>query len=490
MDRQAIRDQIEKIAQSASFADKKQLRKLLEVLSDNIDCQRTLKPDRIIKELWPEKNGSKGSADLAAEVYRARQALDSYYSDEGRNDPILVSLPRRAPAANGNKDKQWIMAEPRGIAENPIVHPIPPSQQPVQVPAFKSRNAKIILALIGILGVIAACITLLVLTRDNQPNAARLEGATLIVVNAQGKELWSKSFSGGFWPDYYQNGLATRIWFGDLDGHGHASVLFLYHPATNSKGSSTTLICYSYRGKERWRWTPGRSLPDLASEPAVFDSVGLGVINATHGTPARIVVSSMHFPFYPSQIALLDTHGKTISEYWHSGHLYYMTLADLDGDGRQEIIASGTDNGYHQATLIVLDPDRVSGASIETVRPELQIHGMGIAHERLRLLFTRSDLNIAQSNYNEGQEVTVENGRIRLSVLECNVNAYCRIWYEFDRKFTLRGLYASDVFRDAHEEFYRKTANNHLFTAEEEKNFEQIQCLEGCKTEFIPVDLR
>jgi hypothetical protein len=36
-----------------------------------------------------------------------------------------------------------------------------------------------------------------------------------------------------------------------------------------------------------------------------------------------------------------------------------MTLADLDGDGKEEIIATGVSNGYdHQATLVVLEPDR------------------------------------------------------------------------------------------------------------------------------------
>ena len=37
----------------------------------------------------------------------------------------------------------------------------------------------------------------------------------------------------------------------------------------------------------------------------------------------------------------LGQKGKAISEYWHSGGLGSMVLADLDGDGREEIIATG-----------------------------------------------------------------------------------------------------------------------------------------------------
>src|SRR5258708_39019554 len=90
------------------------------------------------------------------------------------------------------------------------------------------------------------------------------------------------------------------------------------------------------------------------------------------------------YPMGPNQIAVLDSNGKTISEYWHSGGLIDMVLADLDGDGREEIVATGIANGHdHQATLVVLDPDRVFGASTD-VRPEFQIHGMGAAQVMLR----------------------------------------------------------------------------------------------------------
>ena len=96
-----------------------------------------------------------------------------------------------------------------------------------------------------------------------------------------------------------------------------------------------------------------------------------------------------------------------------------MVLADLDGNGKEEIVATGVANGYdHQATLVVLDTDRVFGASTE-VRPEFQIHGMGLAQERLRLLFPRSDLNRALYQFNEATDPAVEHGSLRLTVMEC-----------------------------------------------------------------------
>jgi hypothetical protein len=165
-----------------------------------------------------------------------------------------------------------------------------------------------------------------------------------------------------------------------------------------------------------------------------------------------------------------------------------MVLADLDGDGRQEIIAAGVANGYdHQATLVVLDPDRVFGASTE-VRPEFQIHGMGVAQERLRLLFPRSDLNRALFQYNEAIEPAVEHGTLRLTVLECITPPGCRIWYEFDKNFRLIAAFAgSDEFRSAHARFYESGKDAHPLSAEEQAAFQKVRCLAGCKTEFVPV---
>ncbi len=95
MDRTAISDEINRILRSGSFAGKSQLRKLLEVLFNYTDSQTTLKPDRVIKELWPEETRTKDSTDVATEMHRLRKALESYYKGEGKTDPITISLPNR-----------------------------------------------------------------------------------------------------------------------------------------------------------------------------------------------------------------------------------------------------------------------------------------------------------------------------------------------------------------------------------------------------------
>jgi hypothetical protein len=318
----------------------------------------------------------------------------------------------------------------------------------------------------------------------DDPKAVRLDGNTVTVVDARGRAIWSKSFADGFWSDYYKGDFASRTWIGDLDGDGNLSVLLVYHPAVQPYEHSSTLICYSTRGEEKWRWTPGRALPELHGSPPTFFIRGFRVLNVTAGKPARIVVVSPHEPLDPSQVALIDTHGKTISEYWHSGHLDYATLANLD-NGRQFIVATGVSNGYEQATLIVLDPDQISGASAEKDSGE-QIHGMGLARERFRVLFPRSDLNVATQSYNAGLVPIAGADGLRISVRECDLNPDCRIWYEFNKKLELRSVYPDDRFRDAHREFFGSGGHSHALAFAEEAKFTKVRCLEGCLGESVP----
>src|SRR5262249_49023576 len=262
-----------------------------------------------------------------------------------------------------------------------------------------------------------------------QPKSARVDGPSLVVLNAEGKELWRKTFPQGFGLDsYYAQGLASRLWFAYLEGKVHTSVLFSYLPPADAQPHSSTLICYSDRGKERWRSTAGRALPEV-DEPSTYRTLSLGVLKAAAKRPPRIVALNSHDPWYggPTQIAVLDGNGKTLSEYWHSGGLRDLALADLDGNGREVIIATGNAHGYDtQATVVVLDSEHVSGASKE-VRPEFQIQGMGIAQEKLRLLFPRSDLNRGSFPYNFAIEPTLRHGNLRVTVLECLAPIGCPV---------------------------------------------------------------
>lgn len=501
MDRHAFDSQIQRILTSHTFASKTQLRRLLEILAAHFDSQNTLQPHRVIQELWPEQK-DRTSRDLATAVNRLRAALEAYYTDEGVHDSLLIRLPKRVGEVPGEfHERTWIAAELRPSAPpcapppDPIAAPAaeepspnghsPQNSIPAQ-PAYRIKTLAAILVTAAVMCAVAAFAFFRMRSPDGPPVTARIDGNTLVVVNAKGEQLWTRGFPDGFWADFYRNGLAPDMWFGDLDGSGKTTILLLYHPTVDGEARSTTLICFSDRGDELWRWTPGRVLPELGGEPAVFRTTGLAVLKAKPGAAAQILMVSDHYPQYPTQVALIDTRGKTVSEYWHSGHLDHMVLADLDGDGRQQILLLGTSNGYNQATLVVLDPARMGGASLETARPELQIHGMGIAQERFRLLFPRSDLSRATTRYGQAREITFANGVIRVTIEECRISPYCLAWYQFDSRMNLRNAYPDDQFRDTHDQFYR-TSDRHTFTEAEAQEFWKVRCLVGCRTDFVEI---
>ncbi|MGB8261688.1 MAG: hypothetical protein WCE75_15100 [Terracidiphilus sp.] len=368
MNRSAIDEEVRRITGSAAFARKGQMKTLLAILARNIDAQTTLKPDRVIRELWGDEAPARESADLATAMNRLRRTLQTYYETEGSDDPVVLTLPRRSSGVSAPaRELVWIKAEPRGEALDPpspepadppaaLEAPPPAAPVPPTEPSSVSpRGLRIAVAVVAAsLMVISLAIYL---AMDRRPYAVTLGERALIVSNAEGQELWRKEFPEGFWDEYYKAPMAERSWIGDLNGDGRTELLFVYHSGSDPFVHATQLICYSAAGKELWRWTAGRDLPEMQGSPNGFKTKAFAVLPPEGGSATRIVVSSEHSLQYPHQIAIVDRNGRTLSEYWHSGHLDHLALADLDGDGRKEIVASGISNGYNQATLVALDPN-------------------------------------------------------------------------------------------------------------------------------------
>lgn len=159
MDSSATNRQIEKILRSQTFAKKGQLRKLLEILFNNMDCQTSLTPDLVIQELWPAEIKTKRAADVATEMNRLRHALKNYYDKEGASDSIIFVLPNRAvTGGNGAPERSWIAVKSRNEAN--LVEPLPSRVEEVTLPvrvarALAWRKALLMGSIVVVLGVLA-----------------------------------------------------------------------------------------------------------------------------------------------------------------------------------------------------------------------------------------------------------------------------------------------------------------------------------------------
>ena len=151
---------------------------------------------------------------------------------------------------------------------------------------------------------------------------------------------------------------------------------------------------------------------------------------------ARVVVSSNHYLTYPDQVALLDKNGQVVGEYWHAGHLLVLAQADLDGDGQGELLFGGIDNTQHQATLVVLDPGKVSGLFRSSQSGPLQFVNLApvpMGVEKMVVRFPKSCF-VKAEQHNQVTNVRVTKDRVVIAVAEgpdINRNAGLVI-YEFD----------------------------------------------------------
>lgn len=83
----------------------------------------------------------------------------------------------------------------------------------------------------------------------------------------------------------------------------------------------------------------------------------------------EVVAKFLHGMYFPDAICVIGRGGVVQSQYVNRGHFYDILITDLDGDGKDEIIATGVNNARrHQgATVIILDDLHRSGASVDSL---------------------------------------------------------------------------------------------------------------------------
>jgi hypothetical protein len=293
------------------------------------------------------------------------------------------------------------------------------------------------------------------------------EVCTLIVVDGQGRELWRHQFPTRLLAGGYQDREGIRrCTFADIDGDGMIETLFVHAPIDfGSEGM--TLICFAQDGTIKWQFTPGKAVRDSTPReyfPPYFIS-NVAIIPMKESTP-RILVSSNHYLHNPNQIAMLDATGKVISEYWHSGHLLSVAHADLDGDGHEEVLLAGVNNGYRQGTVVIFDSRRVTGVSRQ---PDRQILGMEPGTERAVILLPRTCVS-KNALYTRVSELRITRER-RIVVVVAEGVSDARnpggMIYEFDFGLNVVNARPDSHLQEAHRELEAAGELDHPWTEKE-----------------------
>ena len=280
---------------------------------------------------------------------------------------------------------------------------------------------------------LGAIIGLFGLSTRHETVSVRVTGDGLLGLDQNGVVLWHRAF--GLLNEPAYDTEQRRSWVGNFAGEG-TSVLFVPIPAGIVQ-EAVPLVCLDARGKERWRFTPGKTVrrrTDVFAAPFVVRQFAV--------MGQHIIVTSHHHLYYASQVAVLDARGRLLREYWHPGHLN--SLATGTYSGRPVAFLGGVNNVRHAATLVALDPEQLAGAAIEGGRPAFE--GMPAPTEAARFLFPRSGLNLTDP-YNVVVHLVATPGNLVVDVHERLSGANPpSIQYHLNDRLDLSQVAVSDVF--------------------------------------------
>lgn len=304
-----------------------------------------------------------------------------------------------------------------------------------------------------------------------QPADFRVDGNDLVVTNERGWRLWHRRFPSNLFQERYgPNEIHRRSWMGDLSGDGERRLIFTEN-SENMGSVGTPVFCFRTNGDIAWQFLPGRPVSDRGGvmvPPYWTNRVRVMIGKSAKDT--RIVISSNHYADQPNQVAFLDVNGRVVAEYWHPGHLYYLEPKDLDGDGREELLLGGVNNGNHQATMVVLDPLKMSGVVTpkEMRDRQFELLNMETAKEKAVVFFPRSCISVGQP-YTRVTDIHITKQRIIVFVAEGTDEREPGFTYEFDYGLHVLNVAPTGVaVQQRHEELEAKGKLDHAYDLENE----------------------
>ncbi|MBI4481614.1 MAG: hypothetical protein HY652_01865 [Acidobacteria bacterium] len=238
-------------------------------------------------------------------------------------------------------------------------------------------------ALVGALVVVivAALLGGVLHWRDPAPATFRIQGASLETLNSRGSVLWSFQFPSELaLPGNEQ----VRPQFVNHQG---SSALVFPSMSRNALKPSSEIYTFDSRGRVSWRYKMGRSLKtpiETYPDHYVFSFVQL--LDLFRDGNFQILAGAANGPWPPFQAVLLDLNGSLLGEYWHPGHLGAPAVADLDRDGRREILMGGRNEHQGRPCMVVLDP-LIVGGGFAAEDPSDRWEGIQRGTEKFYVLF-------------------------------------------------------------------------------------------------------
>lgn len=326
---------------------------------------------------------------------------------------------------------------------------------PEPLPPARRRSVHRAIWLATAIGLVAVAVIAsnVVRLRTGQPISFRVESQILRTFDSQGKQVWEFRLPGVVVTDNYNaNGTGAgdgniNGTFADLDGNGQQDLIFLYWRTATGASGDTDIYCFRSDGTVRWKKAMGKTVQTI-TRTTLYDRFGsnlVGILKKPRPDGGRIVIGSHHAFSWPEQVVLLTGSGEQVAEYWHPGWFFKMVIADIDGDGVEEIILGGVNNGYSEegygASLVVLDSLSFSGQGPVPPGDTRQLIDIPPAREAAVMLFPEfADNPDRPQDYCRITDMMFNAGHLELAVTKGFASSLPRVHYQLSNSLQVANV--------------------------------------------------
>lgn len=301
--------------------------------------------------------------------------------------------------------------------------------------------------------------------KDKNPVFADVKSGALNIYNNSWEALWKKAAYGI--PELKSEMLSDwgfpfkrHVNISDIDSDNKNEVLVSGDFTDKGLYRTDSLYCYNFDGTKRWVTGPENihsgSIPNWKrTEWLIQDYLTIN----TRGNKRLFLVAN-DWTYALTLVSEIDPkNGQVLSSIYHSGWFFSDLLLDLDNDGNDEIILSGTSNDYYRPVIMVLRAGGFKGAidKSELLNPNDNHKGNALYY--LLLPVTNYHQKYASSGVVELREIRKTDKGFTVITFEVqpkNVNGTFGLVYSFDKNMQIRNIIPTNWFQKQYNDLYEK----------------------------------